>query len=293
MKIYLDTNLWNALCDHKVAPQKLMASLAARNANLVLSLQTFYELAKTFRSSTEKAMGRGRQLFSYFSNFVDANTPCAKENMELLVAEMQALKSQTSSVDAFLKVEDYALLSQHVAKLANGEFDERAAKFIEDQTEFASNTRAGQVRHLGMRADTKQELKKVAPERLEQWLQTQTCSPVGVAILTGHIMRQFPEAPEVEAIEYASVLLVASASRMARGLVRADLYYNWRCANRDSNPKDLIDDVKHVLNSIYCDVYATGEVKQAEYAGLLLTADTRVAIYDGETPVDRWLEGLV
>jgi hypothetical protein len=67
------------------------------------------------------------------------------------------------------------------------------------------------------------------------------------------------------------------------------LYYNWRCANRGSNPKDLFDDMYHVLNAIYCDVYATKERGHAEYAGLLLTTNTKVAIYDGRTPVGGWI----
>jgi hypothetical protein len=249
-------------------------------------------LAKTFRSSTARASKRGKELFSYLKKFVDANTPCAKENMELLVAEIQALHSRTSTIDAFLREEYYGVLRQEVGKLANGELDERAGEIIQERSAFASSTRLGQVRHLKNRADTKHKLKLVAPEKLEQWLQTETLTPTGVAILTSHILRQFPDAPRMEAAEYASALLSTPASRMARGLVRADLYYNWRCAHRDSNRKDLVDDMYHVLNSVHCDVYATKEKRQAEYAGLLLTANTNVAIYDGQTPLDRWVEGL-
>ena len=116
--------------------------------------------------------------------------------------------------------------------------------------------------------------------------------PPGVVLLTAHIGRQFREVPAEEAVEWASALLTSPVGRAARGLVRSDLYYNWRCANRDSNPKDLIDDMYHVLNSVYCDVYTSQEEGQEEYAGLLLTANTKVAIHDGQTSVDRWLCGL-
>jgi hypothetical protein len=89
-----------------------------------------------------------------------------------------------------------------------------------------------------------------------------------------------------------TALLANPRFRFSRGVVRADLYYNWRCANRGSNPPDLIDDMFHVLNATYCDVYATKDKKQLEYAGLMLTADTRVEIYTSG-PVDQWLLGLV
>jgi len=76
-------------------------------------------------------------------------------------------------------------------------------------------------------------------------------------------------------------------------VIRSDLYYNWRCAHRESVPKDLIDDMYHVLNSVYCDIYTTAEKGQAEYAHLLLTSNTKVAIYADASPVDRWIESLV
>ena len=79
---------------------------------------------------------------------------------------------------------------------------------------------------------------------------------------------------------------------MARGLVRAGSYYLWRCAYCDSVPDDLFDDMSHVLNSVHCDVYATGEKRQKDYASLLLTASTTVAIHNEDTPIDLWLQSL-
>ena len=43
----------------------------------------------------------------------------------------------------------------------------------------------------------------------------------------------------------------------------------------------------HVLNATYCDIYVTKENNQIDYAGLLLSPNTKVEIYDG-TPVDLW-----
>ena len=130
MNIYLDTNLWNVLCDQEVDQEKLVASLASKNARLVISPHTVFELAKTFRASGEQASKRGRELFSCLKKFVDANIPCSKEIMELLAAEMQALQLRKSTIDAFLGEFDYGMLKQEVDKLASGEFDERADKFI-------------------------------------------------------------------------------------------------------------------------------------------------------------------
>jgi hypothetical protein len=103
----------------------------------------------------------------------------------------------------------------------------------------------------------------------------------------------YEDIPENVAIPNAHALLRIPASRIAKGIVRADLYYNWRCANRGSNPKDLVDDLYHVLNATYCSVYASAEPGQAEYAALMLSQWTRVAIYDDQMPVDAWLLSLM
>lgn len=292
MNIYLDTMLWNALCDHAVDPQKLVASLAARDANLALGLHNFYELAKAFRKQTTKAVERGRRLFSYLNQFLDAGILCVKENDELLAMEMWALQLGEPSIDAFLGEPDLLLVRKGFEKLAIGGFDERTAKFIKEQQAFASHIRLGQRQRLESRPDAKHYLKSVCPESLGQWLEAETYGSAGPASLKGHVLTRFPEAPETEAMEYASALLASSACRTARAMVRAGSYYIWRCAYRDSVPSDLFDDMYHVLNSVYCDVYATEEAGQAGYAQLLLTASTRVAIYDGQCPIDEWLQGL-
>jgi hypothetical protein len=100
------------------------------------------------------------------------------------------------------------------------------------------------------------------------------------------------EISSVDAAEWALGLLESPMCLLSKALVRADLYYSWRCANRGSNPRDLFDDMYHVLNGIYCDVYATKEPGHARYAGLLLTRNTKIAIYDGQAPLGQWIEAL-
>jgi hypothetical protein len=291
MKIYLDTMLWNELCDQSVDPQTLMASLSARDAALVLGTHNFYELAKTFGPSTESATMRGQELFSYLRRFMEAKVFCAKDNMELLAEEMWALQLRQPT-RALLDDKDLASIGEKVNVLARGAFDENDKDFLAAQADFAANTRLAQIQHFQTRPGMKTMLKAIAPEKLERWMRKEAFGYRGIAALTGHIQRRFPPIPQEEAIEYAVELFGSPIGRFAKGMVFADFYYNWRCANRESNPKDLLDDMQHVLNSVYCDVYATKEVKQLEYAKLLLRSSTTVAIYDGATPIDRWLDEL-
>lgn len=290
MNVYLETNLWNALCDHPVDAGALMGSLGARGINLGFSDHCVTEMAKTFRGYGTAAE-RGRQLFSCLRRFVDAGARCTKQNMEFIPAELTALTSRTE-VEPFLSANEHAQLKAEIDKLARGIFDEAANRSIDERIEFARRARQAQINHLELRPEMKQKLMAVSPGAFPEWLEEQILSLDGQSILAGHIMRIYPDAPPSDVFGYAGALLANRRFRFARGVVRADLYYNWRCAHRGSNRPDLIDDMFHVLNATYCDIYVTKEKNQLEYAGLLLTPDTRVEIYDG-TPVGPWLEQLV
>lgn len=89
-------------------------------------------------------------------------------------------------------------------------------------------------------------------------------------------------------------LLSSPLTYASRGTVHADLYSNWKCAKDGSNRLDLADDMLHVLQAIYCDLYVTEENNQLRYAPLLLTSRTRIKIYrDRSVPIDQWLLSLV
>jgi len=290
-KIYLDTNLWNLLCDESVAAPELLASLHSRNCSLVLSYHVVFELAKCFRGQRNGASGRGEALFAYLREFVNRDIPCVTEMLEVLSEEMWALKVG-KRVNPFLPPVGYTPLKSNVGLLASGNFDERAAAFVDERTGLARRTRAGPIAQLALRPDVKQRLEGISDSDVENWLRSETLSDRGAGLLAGHVRRQFPEASLEDASEWALRLLASPVCRLSRALVRADLYYNWRCAMRGSNPSDLFDDMYHVLNAVYCDVYATRERRHARYAGMLLAADTRVAIHEPGTLAGDWILNL-
>jgi hypothetical protein len=290
-RIYLDTNLWNLLCDQSVAASKLLASLYSKHCSLVLSYQVVFELAKCFPGLRKGVPERGAALFAYMREFVHRNIPCVTELLEVLSEEMWALKLDRP-VNPFLPPEGYTALGSNVDLLAGGKFDERAAAFVEERTALALRTRVGPIVQLGLRPDVKQRLSDIPDSEVGEWLRSETFTDRGASLLAGHVRRQFCEASPEDAREWALGLLASPICRLSRALVRADLYYNWRCAKRGSNPSDLFDDMYHVLNAVYCDVYATRERRHAQYAGLLLAGDTRVAIYEAGTPVGDWIVSL-
>ncbi len=91
-RIYLDTNLWNAMCDESVAASQILASLYSKHCSLVLSYQVVFELAKCFRGLRNGVPERGTALFAYMREFVHRDLSCVTEILEVLSEEMWGLK---------------------------------------------------------------------------------------------------------------------------------------------------------------------------------------------------------
>jgi hypothetical protein len=288
-KLYLDTNLWNRLQNQRINARSLFAGLTNCGASLALSGQTVCELARTFERTPERA----QDLFQCLKEYVDLGIIGAHDNMEQLHGEIHALNTGATSVVAFYGPSEYALLKAEVDKLARGIFDEQAQAFIIGRRHFAQSTRTSQVAHFTQKLKVKERLNAIPIGSLKEWLEKEMLSNQGTLALVAHLLRMYEGLPPLTAARNAHNLLRVPASRIAKGIVKADLYYNWRCATRGSNKADLVDDVYHVLNASYCDVYATAEPKQIEYAELLLSQHTQVAIYRDSQPVDEWLLELV
>jgi hypothetical protein len=288
--IYLDTMLWNKFMDQRVDPARLMARLARQGYSLALSEHSIYELARTFKNNPQ----RGRELFQYLKAFLNSGVVCVYDNMRQLVGEVAVMNRQKKGVEAFYGPDDLALLKAEVDKLSRGILDSDADMFITERKAFSKSTRVGQRAHTESKPEVTERLKAVTPEQLAVWLDSEVSSDTGVAMLALHMMRPMEgKLPEWLAIRSARELIAIPQSRMAKTLVKADLYYNWRCANRGSIPTDLIDDAYHVVNAVYCHIYATEEDGQTEYASLLLTPATTVAVYPGDgVALEDWLVEL-
>lgn len=291
MFIYPDTNIWNRLCRQGEDPAKVLQALSARGATLVLSPHTIYELARTFTGSTPTSKEQAVKLFCYIKAFLDAGIPGSKQLMDLVGDEAVAFGQSQSSINPLLNDKDRQVMCEEVAKLAAGNLEQRVPDFIQKRMAFAGETREDQKNHFDGHGKLKDYLLNVPEADLPKWLPAETMTASGIAIISGHLERI--SGGSTPPTSWALTFLQSAVSSASKGVVRADLYYNWRCANRGSNPPDLVDDMLHVLQAIYCHFYVTEEPKQSQYASLLLTPTTRVGIYDHNTPGGMWLERLL
>lgn len=220
--------------------------------------------------------------------------PIVKTNMELLASEMWAIKNHTTTIDPFINHDDYSKIKAMIENACSGHITERERNHIAWRIEQASNNRQGQIRHLINEKATNTYLQNISPNQLSDWLDNEEHGQVAQNHLTWEIQNYFKEASNKDALQYAIALMDNHHFRVSRDLIRRTLYYNWRCANRGSIPNDLYFDTNHIINSSYCDIYATEESRQEDYANLLLNRATKVIIYDRKNspPITDWILSL-
>jgi hypothetical protein len=289
--IYPDTIIWNLLCDQNIDPRKLLDSLRAKGFTLVVSFHTVYELARTFERDDPSGNARGRQLFSYLKQYLDLDIPSTKQLWELIMDEDEAFKKNLSVIDPLATSQESAIEKREVEKLANGIVEGPVKAFLEDRRQFAIDTKAQQAARIIENDKLREYLESISGDELATWMPKETLTASGVSTL---YQRFFLRAGPSRTPEYVQSLLSFPLADASRGTVHADLYSNWKCARDGSNRLDLADDMLHVLQAMYCDLYVTEESNHLRFAPLILTSRTRVEVYrDRSVPVDQWLLSLL
>lgn len=290
MFIYLDTVLWNRLCDQGVDARRLAGDLAKDGAMLVLGTEAVYEMARTFYGKKSGAHERGERLFSYLRAFVGLRISCLQTTPNILADEAHiAQGSRKEGPQVFVNEQQYAGLENEVEKLSRGVVDSRADELLRKRKAEAESVRSDiaayyqdeRTAHLLTRTAG------VSVDGLSSWIKKELPRS-GRRVLRGHLARVFPGSQVRELTWIAKKLLGSNRYPIAHALTRADLYTNWRFSQSGSMPRDLPSDTYHIVNAAYCDIYATSEEAQARYAPLVLTK-TKVALYGGDVAVSFWL----
>lgn len=169
------------------------------------------------------------------------------------------MENNLTAIDPMATPEQCEITKREVGLLANGMVGERVMPFIEERKKFAEETRDAQKSHMAMSDELRNYLKAISERDLAGWMPGEVLTDSGTSLLYRRFVKKIRQVP----VDYIHDLLRFQLAEASRATVRADLYYNWHCAKHGAIRLDLLDDLLHVLQTMYCDLYVTEEKKHA------------------------------
>jgi hypothetical protein len=293
-RIYLDTDLWNTLFHQKADPDALMERLKAKNACLVFSSHNLYEIAKSFHDTKAGTKAKGKELVAFLRKFFAGPIQHPIESGELLKAEANVNKFMRApfASEIFVSAQETDLFLIETEALLREPLRPDIAEFIKNRKMKVADLRAGQMTRLADRPALLARMRAIAPKDLRAFLELESKSAQALRILDFHLHSVFPNLPWGIVREVSNILLNSGIAPFAHSLIRATLYMNWRAANHGGLASDIPDDMYHMLGATYCDIYATGEARQA-YASDMLVSKTTFKVYLRQGSLADWLVSLV
>lgn len=291
-RVYADTSIWNELCDQGTDPCALTANLTTHGAGLVLGMNVFYEMVKTFGNLEAEAVRRGSALFSYLQPWMRSNIAVMRETPEILAQEVSCCLGEQERVNPMLEGAACHRLSDEIDSLADGKFAPAAQQFIAWRKALVKDVRTEMANHVQARAELESRLCNVKLAQLSDWIADEMGSERGTTLLAGHIVHVLREHAPDDVIRIAKKMLHSGEYRIAHSLVRNGIYLNWRLANRSSLRGDVPDDAYHVVSATYADFFVTTDQDQADQVRHSVPA-LRVLEYDRADAILNWLPGTI
>jgi hypothetical protein len=286
--IYADTSFWNQLCDQSIEPRRLASSLAEQDAEIVLGLNVFFEMSKTFEMQRQGAVERASKLFTYLSSWMREGVSVVRQNPEILVDEALHALGRAGIITAFLDSHDHRELAKEIARLGRGKGEAPPAGFIGTRKSTATEARTNMVDHLQSAPQVKARLRTIPASQLTAWTKEEAGSGRGIQLLVDHLDPILGNVEHSNLYAIARILLGSQQYRASRALVRNGICLNWRIANRESIPKSSLDDAYHVVGASYCTKFVTNDPDQALQANSSLDG-VQVGLCGMQTPLLDWL----
>jgi hypothetical protein len=297
--IYLDTSIWNLLCDQAADAKKFCDMLAGFDSQAVLGLNAYQEMLKTFYGARANSKHRARQLIRCLDSFVRAGVPTINTWETWLVEESHSVTGKSNGVSVFLRENEQKNLAASLSSLVDNspprELEARLTARKEQNISLRNSAKNTIVRQPEILAD----LREVKETELSSFLDKESIGVRGAHLLARYLPQVFremgltlPMLPD----PLASALLAQPSNRASRTIVRTDIYRNWRAANSPgiTFPTSVPDDSYHVVNACYCDAFVTEDRDGQATAAINAVPGIRVLIYsDRETPVAEWLVGML
>jgi hypothetical protein len=295
--VYLDTTLWNLLCDQAVDPQEARDSLADIGCEVVLGLNAYRELLGTFYGTRLNSNERAKRLFACLDGFLQAGIRIVDTWENWLIQETEVSLGRRKAISRFLDSTMHRALATWPKGLSTHKPPAALQTRLRNRNVQTETLRTSAKSALAAQPEMLSELRSVPISELESFLRRESAGERGQQLLSGYLPKVFAMAERglPEAPAFVAATLLANESNMAaHAVVRNDIYCAWRAANSAEVrfSKSIPEDSYHVANACYCGAFVTADCDGQADAARHAVPGVRVLTYQDrhrQVPVTSWL----
>jgi len=256
-KIYFDSNIYAEIVRRDIKYNQIKDILSRRKLRLIISSLNVFEIASCWKSGDLSNIEQGIKRFKLIKGLF----PCRFLNTipKILLMELDNLINDVS-FSPFCENQEKADFEREIDKFSNGIYDDKAKKFIENRWAEKSNDIQSKISELtknkGQFKYTNEFKGFLVKNRYLQKLIAEGIVAERVRDISNKDRRKIAE----------KILSKSRRFPMIVSVIKANLFLDYRVLKFGNLSHDTLDDLKHLINASYADMFVTGDNKLFDYS---------------------------
>ena len=256
-KIYFDSNIFNEIIRKHIKSEQIRSILSEKKYRLIISSLNMFEIASCWKSGNHSFIEQGIKRFKLIKELL----PCRFLNTipNILLMELDNVINNTT-ISPFCENQEKADFEREINKLSQGIYNDKAKTFIE-------NRWAGKRNHIQNKISELTENKnifKFADTFNEFLIKNEDLQQL---IAEGLIEERVINIPSRHRRKTAEKILRKSHRfPMLISVIKANLFLDFRVLKFGNCSHDTLDDLQHLINASYTDIFVTGDNKLYDYS---------------------------
>jgi len=256
-KIYFDSNIYAEIIRRDIKSDQIKNILSGKKLRLIISSLNVFEIASCWKSGNPSDIEQGIKRFKLIKELF----PCRFLNTipNILLMELDNLINNVS-FSPFCENQEKADFERVIVKFSNGIYDDNAKTFIENRWAGKSNNIQNKISELTKNKDQF----KFANDFKEFFSRNRDLQKLIAEGIVAERVRNIPNRHRRKTAE--KILRKSNRFPMIVSVIKANLFLDYRVLKFGNCSHDTLDDLKHLINTSYTDVFVTGDNKLFDYS---------------------------